>query len=120
MSFQHQLDYGYTLVNQKFFRVHSANREPIMVKNQALEEVNTFTYLGSVVDEVGGTEADVKARISKARFAFISLGKVWKDRTISTKTKCRLFSSNVKSVLLYGCETWKLTKNASKQTPNLC
>ena len=94
----------------KVLRVHSANREPIMVKNQALEEVNTFTYLGSVVDEVGGTEADIKARISKARFAFISLGKVWKDRTISTKTKCRLFSSNVKSILLYGCETWKLTK----------
>ena len=81
-----------------------------MVKNQALEEVNTFTYLGSVVDEVGGTEADIKARISKARFAFISLGKVWKDRTISTKTKCRLSSSNVKSILLYGRETWKLTK----------
>ena len=25
-------------------------------------------------------------------------------------TKIRIFNTNVKSVLLYGCETWKLTK----------
>ena len=75
-----------------------------------LEEVSTFPYLGSVVDELGGRGADIKARMSKARNAFVSLGKVWKDRSITTKTKCRLFNSNVKSMLLYGCETWKLTK----------
>ena len=62
------------------------------------------------MDELGGTDADIEARISKARNAFVSLGKVWKDRSITTRTKCRLFNSNVKSVLLYGCETWKLTK----------
>jgi len=75
-----------------------------------LEEVSTFTYLGSVVNELGGRGADIKARMSKARNAFVSLGKVWKYRSITTKTKCRLFNSNVKSMLLYGCETWKLTK----------
>ena len=63
-----------------------------------------------MVDKLGGTDADVKARISKARNAFNSLGNIWRDRTISLRTKCRLFNSNVKSVLLYGCETWKRTK----------
>jgi hypothetical protein len=33
---------------------------------------------------------------------------VWKAKEISTKTKMKIFSSNVKSVLLYGCETWKV------------
>ena len=94
----------------KVLRVCTPNKEPIKVKGQELEEVNTFTYLGSMVDELGGTDADVKARISKARNAFNSLGNIWRDRTISLRTKCRLFNSNVKSVLLYGCETWKRTK----------
>jgi len=94
----------------KVLRICSSGKEPITAKDQELEEVSTFTYLGSVVDELGGTDADIKTRISKARNAFVSLGKVWKDRSITTRTKCRLFNSNVKSVLLYGCETWKLTK----------
>ena len=29
---------------------------------------------------------------------------------MSTGTKLRIFNSNVKSVLLYGCETWRTTK----------
>ena len=94
----------------KILRINS-QAQPITIKNQVLEDVKTFTYLGSIVDETGGTGADIKARITKARNAFTLLGKIWKDRNISTKTKCRLFSSNVKSVLLYGCETWNLTKS---------
>ena len=34
---------------------------------------------------------------------------VWHTTSISLKTKLRIFSSNVKSVLLYGSETWRLT-----------
>ena len=35
---------------------------------------------------------------------------MWKASKISISTKIRLFNSNVKSVLLYGCETWKTTQ----------
>jgi len=40
---------------------------------------------------------------------------VWKNSRISTRTKLCIFCSNVKSVLLYGSETWKEMKtNTSK------
>ena len=91
------------------------NGDPITVRGRALEEVESFTYLGSVIDKKGGTTADIMARISKARVAFKSLDKVWRDRTVTAKTKCRLFTSNVKSVLLYGCETWSLTQSDIKK-----
>jgi len=39
------------------------------------------------------------------------MGHIWKARNISLKTKDRLFSSNVKTILLYGAETWKTTKS---------
>jgi len=39
----------------------------------------------------------------------------WKNSRVSTRTKLRIFCSNVKSVLLYGSETWKEMKtNTSK------
>ena len=57
-----------------------------------------------------GSDKDVKIRIGKARTAFNMMGSIWKARNISLKTKVWLFNSNVKTILLYGAETWKTTK----------
>ena len=67
-------------------------------------------YLGSVVDRQGGTDRDVIARIGKARGAFVMLKNIWASKEIRTSTKIRIFNSNVKSVLLYGSETWRKTE----------
>ena len=48
-----------------------------MVEGQPLENVKEFSYLGSVVDTLGGTDKDVLTRIGKARAVFIMLKKVW-------------------------------------------
>jgi len=72
--------------------------------------VDNFTYLGSMVSVTGETEQDIIARIRKAQQAFAFLRAVWKATSLSLKTKIRIFNSNVKSVLLYGSETWRLTK----------
>ena len=61
----------------------------------------------------GGTDADVKNRINKARVIFNILGKVWSAKNISRGTKMKIFNLNVKSVLLYGAETWRTTKAIS-------
>ena len=60
-------------------------------------------------------DADIKTRICKARTAFIQLNNLWKSKEIGRRTKLRLFNSNVKSVLLYGAETWRTTKGNSKK-----
>ena len=76
--------------------------------------METFTYLGSIINQQGGTDADVESRIGKARTAFTTLKNIRKCQQISTHTKVRLFSSNVKSVLLYGSETWRTTKTTTR------
>ena len=58
----------------------------------------------------GGADEDVKSRIGKARQACNTLRPVWNSTSISTKTKLRIFTTNVKSVLLYGSETWRVTR----------
>jgi hypothetical protein len=63
----------------------------------------------------GGTDRDVAERINKVRGAFGILNTVWRSTAYSTSTKIRIFNTNVKSVLLYGCETWKLTKTIIHQ-----
>ena len=99
----------------KVMRGNTDNINPISLGETALEDVEKFTYLGSIVDVKGGTDADIKARIGKARTAFCILYKVWTSKVISRRTKIRIFNSNVKSVLLYGAETWRTTQATTKR-----
>nr|KAG5704191.1 hypothetical protein BaRGS_009721 [Batillaria attramentaria] len=97
----------------KHMRMNNRNNAAITVNGEALEEVEYFTYLGSKMTTDGDSEKEVRERISKASQAFASLKTVWRTRKISTKTKLRLFKSNVLSTLLYGAESWKMTKGIS-------
>ena len=59
----------------KILRLNTTCERPIMLEGEGLEEVESFRYLGSIVDTRGGTEANVKTRISNARAAFHILRK---------------------------------------------
>ncbi|VDO90657.1 unnamed protein product [Schistosoma curassoni] len=83
---------------------------PITIDGEDLEDVKTFTYLGSIIDENGGSDAVVKARIGKARAAYLQLRNIWSSKQLSTNTKVTIFNTNVKTVLLYGAETWRTSK----------
>ena len=47
--------------------MNTANTNPIPLRGEPIEDVDSFTYLGSIVSKTGGTDEDVKARIQKAR-----------------------------------------------------
>ena len=90
--------------------INTSTNNTVTIEGEPIPGVSSFTYLGSILDKQGGTDGDVTARVGKARAAFIILKNVWSSKDIATATKVRLFNSNVKSVLLYGSETWRMTK----------
>ena len=94
----------------KHMRMNHRPDTPIILHGKVVEEVNEFTYLGSKMTTDGDTESEINARLSKAGPAFASLKNIWKSKKISLKTKLRFFTSNVLTTLLYGCESWKMTK----------
>ncbi|VDP46919.1 unnamed protein product [Schistosoma margrebowiei] len=47
----------------KILRCNTTRTNLITIDGEDLEDVKTFTYLGSIIDEHGGSDADVKARI---------------------------------------------------------
>jgi len=67
------------------------------------------------VSENGGTGEDVGSRIKKANDVFVQLYPVWRNHNISRRVKIRIFNTNVKSVLLYACETWKTTNQIKRR-----
>ena len=77
---------------------------------EKIETVSKFVYLGGTVIQEGGSDEDIKSRFGKARAAFSKLRKIWKSSQLKLKTKLKIFKSSVVAVLLYGCETWRMTK----------
>ncbi|VDP34964.1 unnamed protein product [Schistosoma curassoni] len=70
---------------------------PITIDGEDLEDVKTFTYLGSMIDKHGGSDADVKARIGKARAVYLQPKNIWKSIQLSTDIKVRIFNTNAKT-----------------------
>ena len=60
----------------KILKINSSSMNVVTLNGSQLEEVQSFTYLGSIVDQPGGTDADVKSRIGKARVAFKLLNNI--------------------------------------------
>ncbi|VDP83241.1 unnamed protein product [Schistosoma mattheei] len=85
----------------KILRYNTTCTSPVTLDGEDLEDVKTFRYLGSIIDEHGGCGADVKERIEKARAAYLRLKNIWNSKQLSTNTKVRIFSTNVKTVLLW-------------------
>ncbi|XP_052562125.1 uncharacterized protein LOC128092408 [Culex pipiens pallens] len=90
----------------KSMAVNTERAQGFTVAGENVEKVDTFQYLGSQIAPDGDTKLDVSTRIKKARGAFAGLRSLWRSNQISLRTKLRIFNSNVKSVLLYGSETW--------------
>ena len=99
----------------KTIRINSRNANPIVLDGDDVEDVETFKYLGAYVDKTGGANYDIRCRIGQASSAFKRFTKVWNSSSYWRRTKIRLFNSNVVSVLLYGCETWKMNKGDAQR-----
>jgi hypothetical protein len=81
----------------------------LQLNGEEIKKSPDFCYLGSVVAEDGGAKSDVNVKIQKARGSFSKLRKVWLPTSIRKETKIKISNACVKSVLLYGCETWLVT-----------
>ncbi len=56
-----------------------------ILNGEAMEEVNEFKYLGSVMCKHGGTEGETRERALQGREVVGSLGRIMKGRSVSMK-----------------------------------
>ena len=65
-------------------------------------------YLGANISSASGVVDDINNRIVRARLAYLNLNHIWRRRDVRLAIKGRLYNACVRSVLLYGAETWPL------------
>ncbi|KAI8494398.1 hypothetical protein Bbelb_276240 [Branchiostoma belcheri] len=102
---------GLTISGKKTKKMLTGSHSPptsVFIDGKEVKTVQNFTYLGSSINSNGDMDNELDCRVGKASAAFNQLGKLWRNKKLSLKTKMRFYNSNVLSTLLYGCETWHL------------
>lgn len=88
----------------------------IEINNQSVQFVSSFVYLGSTVTSTGDIDTEVRRRCGLASGVMRALWKpLWCQRSISRRTKLRIYNAAVLPVLLYGAETWPLSKSLAQR-----
>jgi len=69
-----QIGFNFNRDKIKILKIKSTSRDPFIMNGSPLDEVQSFTYLHKIINQQGGTDANVKARIGKASVAYTASG----------------------------------------------
>jgi len=81
------------------------------INGHALKRVLDFKYLGSWINT---SEKDLSSRIGLAWTAANKMDTIWKS-DLNNELKVRFFRSTVENVLVYGSESWTLTREMERR-----
>ena len=84
----------------------------ISVEGKQIQQVDRMVYLGYMATEDGKCGKEIKRRIGIARTAFESMSRILTSRN-SIELRSRIAECYIWSTVLYGAETWTLTKVTS-------
>ncbi|MFH4979747.1 hypothetical protein AB6A40_006456 [Gnathostoma spinigerum] len=94
----------------KYTRSDEGTHTPIQLYGKFVEEVNSFTYLGQVLNMHHKTNEEISRRCMAGWRAFNSIKEVL-EKLSKPDDRALLFNSTVVPSMLYGSETWSLTKS---------
>lgn len=86
----------------------------ITMDNYNFEVVQSFKYLGSILNVTNDIEEEIKMRITQGNRCFFALKHLFRSSLVSRATKLRLYKTIIRPIVMYGSETWPLaTKHES-------
>ncbi|GFS18708.1 hypothetical protein ElyMa_005013500 [Elysia marginata] len=82
-------------------KILSNSKHQIVMFSMSVKNVTYFKCLGSYLTADGNINREITARVVMASIAFHKLNNIWKSNRIKEDTKLKLYTSNVRSVLLF-------------------
>jgi hypothetical protein len=89
-------------------------RQSVAIGDKHFEVVKKFVYLGSLMTPITNS-LEIQRRIQTANRCFSGLRKHLQSSHLSRQTKFTIHKTLIRPVLLYGSETWVLTKRDENQ-----
>ena len=83
----------------------------LKIGDEVIEQVDTMKYLGVMVSNDGSMEKEIEARIGNAARVIGGMNDaILRRKELSRSTKIKVVNATMMPVLMYGCETWRMTK----------
>jgi len=80
----------------------------LIVGNKHIDQVRSFSYLGTIENGNNTLEEEITERIAKGNKAFYANKPLFKSNLVSRKSKLKLYWSVIRPIIVYSCETWVL------------
>ena len=77
----------------------------LIIDGLVLEGVQSFRYLGTLINSKSVISEEIKSRIAEGDICFYNLGQLFRSRAISKAVKIKINKMMVKLVVEYGSET---------------
>ena len=80
------------------------------IDGETMETVTDFIFLGSKITTDGNCSHEIKRHLLLGRKVMTNLDNVLKSRDITLPTKVPVVKAMLFPVVMYGCESWTITK----------
>jgi hypothetical protein len=97
------------LINDPAYSNLMYNRS-FMTELYNFEVVTEFIYLGNLINCKNDLEEEIKCRIIIGNICHYGMMKLMKSQLLKKKTKCKLYKTIILPAVLYGSQSWALSK----------
>jgi hypothetical protein len=89
----------------------------ILANRKKVHFVNKFKYLGSIITPLLNEDIEIDTRIKKAKSIMGTAKTFFDNKDVDKRIKCQVYVAGPLNALLWGCESWNLTRrNLDKLT----
>ena len=78
-----------------------------------IEVVQSFNFLGSLVNKDSTSSKEIKRRVDLARVAMVKLKYLMKSSRLTKESKIKMVRTLVFHIAMYRCESWTIRKEDS-------
>ena len=102
--------WGFTMniAKTKYMSVGTDTNHLKMDNGDIITGCTEFRYLGTIFTKDGRDTRNIRYAVTQARKITGALNGVWWSKNITRNRKKMIYNDMVKSVLIYGAETWSL------------
>ena len=91
------------------------NAQDCLIEGTIVKQVERFKYLGTYLVKGGSLNLEFEERLKRANQAMGMLKRVWTNTNFSVHTKIRIYMVMVRSILIYGHESWYSTQTTDNK-----
>lgn len=91
-------------------------RARIQIDNKQIEQVESYKYLGNIIERKGNCEEEINTRIQAALKVYFAMRNIIiNNKHITKRAKMTVYKTIYQPIILNGSETWNITKRQESQ-----